>query len=1025
MLLSMSATELTKTEVVKSINNLVVLLSERFLVHNAVHRPLRRLLRSCIGDEPEERLDGTRVFGAAGMSNDTERGASSEDIEGDLVDLINWLQPNNRITQVDSIYNQASSPTPSTRITLSELPTKIPTRDTHQFEFLLFSYLLRFVHREGRLGDFARAGLIFLFDIAFLTPGEEGGENLSSGPVNNGPDPLQEARDALGEFILDGDFADVMAAALGAVYSLLPTKLQVPSISSQEMPEENTKNISSGGMHLGSGMGRQEEGDNFPLSTDLHVQTQLDLLLKLFGFLQDIIRRCNSPILHADPNSSAVTVTHVLGGAIAKAILDAIQSSFLDNVLYPSVLECSSHDGSSVAVLTYLDALFSNLDDGPIVDDVLSFLLDTELSDTPMTLPMLDSKRERQETGAMRFVSQVPLKSTEYFASEGRFTLKDLILDNLCSEQPNSVTAALCLLQTLLSDHPNQATRALISYIRDPSATALVRNPIPRSLDLQSPDVSFLPKPVNFTDAHLQEVELYGSLLSRLDPSQTSIEMSPGYMGYLADMQTALESNPLFRLAQILPFMDEEDKDALNNGGKLDNDNPIPIPHKPSPADPLLRAVLFEFEKFLYKTADENVAMTGVLTAVALCPYRGLGGWLLYEKEEAQNTSLQDDDEPSTECCDSDVSSFIHHLPPDDDRDPFVTRSSLDLPVIYQILRLLVKQISLLRTQVPQFDRLLNEAMNIMLDIDQASSVSVFGSPAKGGENLASSLLTRQKGRRSSGLASSIKSFLTPKKKISHHYPTSETLGTPRTPGTTPGSTTPGGVLGTSGTSGTLGTSGTPEPSRTTTPRRLGFGLGLSGFSSTPTKSQSPSPPPPLSPIPSGVVSSSPFSSSAEPAPAPAQSTSTAHSTAPPFMAHYDQTRQTVCLSLRHDDLIEEGVLSSVTGPWGGGGGGGGKTSVGRWRLRHAKRPDLVDQSRLRGGGDDAMEVNDALGEEEEWGGEGEGAGESEQKQQQQQQQVSLSTVLDNCVILEEFLKETVALIVARRMLGIDQVGFI
>lgn len=950
----------------------------------------------------------------------------------------NWLQPNNRITQVDSNYNQASSPTPSTRITHPELSTKIPTRDTHQFEFLLFSYLLRFVHREGRLGDFARAGLIFLFDIAFLTPGEEGGENLSSGPVNNGPDPLQEARDALGEFILDGDFADVMAAALGAVYSLLPTKLQVPSISSQEMPEENIRNISSGGMHLGSGMDRQEEGDHFPLSTDLHVQTQLDLLLKLFGFLQDIIRRCNSPILHADPNSNAVTVTHVLGGAIAKAILDAIHSSFLDNVLYPSVLECSSHDGSSVAVLTYLDVLFSNLDDGPIVDRVLSFLLDTELSDTPMALPTVDSKRERQETGAMRFVSQIPLKSTEYFASEGRFTLKDLILDNLCSEQPNSVTAALCLLHTLLSDHPNQATRALISYIRDPSATALVRNPIPRSLDLQSPDdISFLPKPVNFTDVHLQEVELYGSLLSRLDPSQTSIEMSPGYMGYLADMQTALESNPLFRLAQILPFTNEEDKDALNNGGKLDNDNPIAIaiPHKPSPADPLLRAVLFEFEKFLYKTADENVAMTGVLTAVALCPYRGLGGWLLYEKEQAaQNTSLQDDDDD------------------DDDRDPFVTRSSLDLPVIYQILRLLVKQISLLRNQVPQFDRLLSErrqgllfadhldeAMNIMLDVNQASSVpvsgsgsgSVFGSPAKGGENLASSLLTRQKGRRSSGLASSIKSFLTPKKKTGHQ---ASTAGTPGTPGT-PSSTTPGGVVSTLGT----GTLGTPEPSRTT-PRRLGFGLGLSGFSSTPTKS--PSPPPLSSPtqrtptpptptlatlatlaIPSGEVSS-PFVSSTEPAPSTSTSTSTstatatatataiATATAPPFMAHYDQTRQTVSLALAHDDLDKQGVLSSVTGPWG--------TPVWRWRLRHAKRPDLNPSRRIRGAGD-ALEVDDELGEEEEGEEEwrGEGKGESEERQ------VSLSTVLDNCVILEEFLKETVALIVARRMLGIDQVGFI
>lgn len=805
----------------------------------------------------------------------------------------NWLQPDSRITQVDSNYNHASSPTLSTRITLSELPTKLFTRDTHQFEFLLFSYLLRFVHREGRLGDFARAGLIFLFDIAFLTPGEEGGENLSSCAVNNGPDPLQEARDALGEFILDGDFADVMAAALGAVYSLLPTNLQVPSISSQEMPEENIRNISSGGMHLGSGMVRQEEGDHFPLSTDLHVQTQLDLLLKLFGFLQDIIRRCNSPILHADPNSNAVTVTHVLGGAIVKAILDAIHSSFLDNVLYPSVLECSSHDGSSVAVLTYLDVLFSNLDDGPIVDHVLSFLLDTELSDTPMSLPMVESKRKRQETGAMRFVSQIPLKSTEYFASEGRFTLKDLILDNLCSEQPNSVTAALCLLRTLLSDHPNQATRALISYIRDPSATALVRKPIPRSLDLQSPDhISFLPKPVNFTDGHLEEVELYGTLLSRLDPSQTSIEMSPGYMGYLADMQTALESNPLFRLAQILPFTDEEedmDTDALNKGGKLDNDNPVPIPHKPSPADPLLRAVLFEFERFLYKTADENVALTGVLTAIALCPYRGLGGWLLYEKEQAQNTSLQDDEPSTEECCGSDTSSssIHHHLPPDDDCDPFVTRSpsSLDLPVIYQILRLLVKQISLLRNQVPQFDRLLSErrqgllfadhldeAMNIMLDVDQASAASVFGSPAKNGEeNLASSLLTRQKGR-SSGLASSIKSFLTPKKK--------------------------------------------------TTPKKK------------------------ISPR---VVSS----------------TSTAHSTAPPFMAHYDQTRQTVFLSLAHDDLTLKGILSSV------------------------------------------------------------GKSKSESESKGKGRQVSLSTVLDNCVILEEFLKETVALIVARRMLGIDQIGFI
>lgn len=964
-----------------------------------------------------------------------------------------WLQSTNRISQVDSNYHRASSPTPTSHTTLSEVPNKISARATHQFEFLLFSYLLRFVHREGRLGDFARAGLIFLFDIAFLTPGEEGGENLSSGPVKDGPDPLQEARDALGEFILDGDFADVMAAALGAVYSLLPTKLQVPSISSQEVPEEDTKIMSSGGMHLGSGMKRQDEEDDIQLSTDLHVQTQLDLLLKLFGFLQDIIRRCNSPILYADPNSSVVTATHVLGGAIAGATLDAIHSSFLDNVLYPSLLECSSHDGSSVAVLTYLDVLFSNLDDGPIVDRVLSFLLDTELSGTTMPLWGVNSKSERQETGAMRFVSQKPFKSTEYFASEGRFTLKDLILDNLCSGQRNSVTAALCLLQTLLSDHPNQATRGLLSYIHEPAATALVcNNPVPRSLDFQPPDAaSFVPnpKPVNFTDAHFQEVELYGSLLSRLDPLQTSIEMSPGYVGYLADMQTALESNPLFGLAQTLPFMDEEikgetlnDKIGVNGGGnRLDREDPIP--HKLNPADPLLRAVLFEFEKFLCKTADENVAMTGVLTAIAQCPYRGLGGWLLYEKEAAaaassSSSSQRDNDDPWAasvgegghttsleDKSDSDSSSNLslssQHAP-DEDRDPFAapspspsssSSSSVDLPVIYQILQSLVKQISLLRTQVPQFDRLLserrqgllfadhlNEAMNIMLDVDQTAASSVFGSPAKSGSSL---LMTKRKGRGSaalglglgSGLAGSIKSFLTPKKKGGGHH-TSEMSGTPDEPG----STTP----------------------------RLGFGLGFPGFSSTtPTKSPSPLPlptPPVASASASASASgsgtgtgmnlnsSSPSLSSAEPT---------------PFKAHYDQTRQPVSLPLyfeRGEEKEEGGRI--VAGPW-----GGRRTKMGVWRGR-GKRPELIDLSGVRGeggGGDgdvsfsfsmDPDEIDRLVKEEEEddeeegdkWCAEG-------------TRQVSLSTVLDNCVILEEFLKETVALIVARRMLGVDQVGFI
>lgn len=70
------------------INDLIVSLSERFLVHNAVHRPLRRLLRSCVGDEPEERVDGaTRAYGAAGMDRAGNNNLDAE-TEGDLLDLM-------------------------------------------------------------------------------------------------------------------------------------------------------------------------------------------------------------------------------------------------------------------------------------------------------------------------------------------------------------------------------------------------------------------------------------------------------------------------------------------------------------------------------------------------------------------------------------------------------------------------------------------------------------------------------------------------------------------------------------------------------------------------------------------------------------------------------------------------------------------------------------------------------------------------------------------------------------------------
>ncbi|TYJ58554.1 hypothetical protein B9479_000764 [Cryptococcus floricola] len=988
-----------KAEVLKAINNLVVLLSERFLIHNAVHRPLRRLLRSCIGDEPEEKVDGgARVVGAAGMSDMAERRAGNEDIEGDLVDLMcvlcskmrayppllliffhdkGWLQPGR---STDPALERVMSPTPST---VSNPSTKASTKAQHSFEFLLFSYLLRFVHREGRLGDFARAGLIFLFDIAFLTANEEGGENLSMGG-KDGVDPLQDARDVLGEFILDGDFADVVAAALGAVYSMLPTKLRVPSLASRQMSDEDDKGTTSGGMFLGSSLTVDEDEFDMPSFTDEHVQFQLDLLLKLFGFLQDIIHRCNSPLLHADPASSEVSSTLVLGGAIVESTLDAIQSSFLDNVFYPAVLECSSLDGSSVAILTYLDAIFSNVDDGPVLDRIVSFLMDTNATGPSVAVPAAApvSKKEKRKTGAMGFMGQLTT-TTDYFAAEGRFTLKDLILDNLRADDWAATSAALRLLHTLFSEHSIQSTKGLLSFVRDSAATALARKSIPSELNLLPPGESLLPQSVNFVDIQLQETGLYGSLLSHIDPSQGSIELSPGFAGYLTDMQSALEVNPSYRLSQYckaLPFIPESEKARVSRH-IIDAD---PIQHRLSPSDPLLRTILHELERFLEKIPDENVAMTGVLTSLALCPERSLAGWMLYDKSEVGEVDpwAKVDGEAGSESSLSDADSDSDDSMSDEASAPNA-RASLSLPALYQVLRSLTKQLSYIRSDILEdpdlFDRLLaerrqgllfkdhlDEAMNVMLDVDTFSPSTLFGSPAPGTPNTPNTpqnLFQNKLKPRTSGLASSIKSFLTPKKK---------------TPGNTP-----------SGTPGFLSPAGrTPSLAS-----GLGLGMALGDDDRAPE-----TPPKEPSTIPS------PFPQPAFTSPAPPSQS------AAPFKSHYDQTLQT--LALPHASSGE--VI--VQGPW--------AAPAPSYNVRHRRNRSVKDISMA---GDDAFTQTtgerdeiDELGELSMIAGE-EDVGE----EQKERKQVSLSMVLDNCVILEEFLKEVVAVVVARRSMGVDQVGYI
>lgn len=302
----------------------------------------------------------------------------------------------------ESTLTRVLSPTPSAQPSLTRPSTHYSHSSrggsrNERFEFLLFSYLLRFVHHEGRTGEFARAGLLFLFDIAFLPS-----QDLDVGSIRgkDDGDALQDAQDALGEYILDGDFAEVMAAAVGAVYSLLPSKVRVPTLSEQtgvvngeEQRISEGATLASGGRYLGGGTREAEvDGEKLPSTADPDIRSQLDLLLKLFAFLQDIITRC-SPSVLSSPSHTTIMNTHLLGAAMSDSTLDAIQTSLLDNILYPSILESSAQDGTSVAVMTYLHVILSNIDDGPLPTRLLHFLLDTDSDEGPRLAPHHQPKR--------------------------------------------------------------------------------------------------------------------------------------------------------------------------------------------------------------------------------------------------------------------------------------------------------------------------------------------------------------------------------------------------------------------------------------------------------------------------------------------------------------------------------------------------------------------------------------------------------------------------------------------------------
>ncbi|GAA5950938.1 hypothetical protein JCM3765_004634 [Sporobolomyces pararoseus] len=795
-----------RLELVEWFSRAVVELDEGFLAHSAVNKPLIKLLRCCVDEEGGlSRTEELSVVET--MSIVCERIKTRpellaiflrhkppnlrKDLSPSLASSPGRPPPFTRLSSTGDSDERSSSPTlsqvsasdVSTSFSMSNTSSSTSRRQRSERDFLLFAYLLRFIHREGEVGEFARRGILALCDVALgypdvYSPSFPSSSTLprstseatitptSSHPLSSGlpSSSTREAVLAFAEYLLDSDFAEVLGAGLGALYGLLPTKLVVRSAANGGQAGEMVDGMLSknaGGMQLG-GMGalgeeedaeelerkREEEEDRLRsmgvgLSGTSEVRDGLDGFLKLVEFTQEVLKRCIPPRIQDDEGDVGAAVDDsddsrqraLLLSALTDSVLTALRDLFLQSVLYPSILECSDADGSAVAVMSYLEALLDVINEGSKLEEaVLGFLFGED--ETSLDRPSLGaSPRPSQprrikprKSSALLLIEQATSanqkSSSSYFTSFGRFSLRDLLVSHLHSSSPSTAASALKLFQTILTKH-DRWSLALLDVILDegatsfplalrhseevkvtqegssPFTTVLEGGSNRRNQDEEeeedSSDEEFVypgsdaPTFPRFTKSaqalpqgsatpsklfqselgnllpstpsvslHLDHLDTLLSLVSSIDPSHRQVRsmgggsemLSASFANYLRDAETSLTADRSFRRGVLASPTPEVHQVPLQNRKRTTLFGKEPSlrgrdyasaatgwRHKIKPTGELVGLLLESFSHFFSHSPDVNLALTAVISTLATYPYRSLEGWLLPIVRQRQASS--------------------------------------------------------------------------------------------------------------------------------------------------------------------------------------------------------------------------------------------------------------------------------------------------------------------------------------------------------------------------------------------------
>ncbi|KAI8952305.1 Retinoic acid induced 16-like protein-domain-containing protein [Xylaria longipes] len=498
---------------------------------------------------------------------------------------------------------------------------------TQKQDFPLFYILMDYIHHEGKVGDFARTGLLYIIEAASKSI-------------------------ELEQWIVESDLSTLMATGLGALYSQLSRKLVIDhppqglppvlAFSDYEHPTTTFEIVSS-------------------CSPDyqLHMDTFLSHLL----FWQDVLNHCRSV-------------------EVKSTLLEHFQVIFLQQLLYPSLLESSDADGgSSVAVLTYLRRILESLDHPDMINLILHYLLalpDSDASLRNFSEPAVSAARKRK---SMDLASMMASKMESSY-SPLLFNLVDLIHSCLKSENSQTVCVTMQLVATILKRHHRYAIVTLLHT---------------EGVD---PNISH-----RTMGAHQQEIDFLMTLAGTVGGQDNFDEV---YDNILKDTLTRVEDHPC-SLKLVAPKVSTHNHKLPAIPDSLPGAPRDVPPHTLSPEDPLLHNLLDILEQFFINPVETNLSATETVLDLAVCGYISIEGWLL--RHPRTYVFEEDQDEPTSPLPDPASKAFkelekLHTISRCRRRPKW---QPSNLPRILVVLETLADQVVAFRESIPRFDELMQQ----------------------------------------------------------------------------------------------------------------------------------------------------------------------------------------------------------------------------------------------------------------------------------------------------------------------------